>query len=117
MDPVSKSQLSPSRERSLANLKPWAKGQSGNPAGRPKTPAISEIYLEIFDDPKMREAIKQQAYKTMSAAGMAGVLERREAAERLEGKVKENVDMNLSGNLILSEVIAERRKKRGNSES
>lgn len=95
----------------------WKPGQSGNPAGRPKTPAISEIYLEIFDDPKMREAIKQQAYKTMSAAGMAGVLERREAADRLEGKVKEELDMNVSGNIQLANIIEERRAKRNNRQS
>ena len=32
------------RARSLANLKPFKPGQSGNPAGRPKSITISEAY-------------------------------------------------------------------------
>ena len=112
MDPVTKSRATGISEKSLANLKPWVKGQSGNLSGRPKKPVITEMYEEIYDDPKFREAIKKQMFETMSKAGMAGVLERREAAERLEGKVKESVDMNVSGSLVLADVIAKRRKKR-----
>ncbi len=34
-------------ERSLANLRPWQPGQSGNPLGRPKTPeAVKKAYKE-----------------------------------------------------------------------
>ena len=41
---MSQSQTSASTERSLANLKPWQTGRSGNPAGRPKAPAdVTEL--------------------------------------------------------------------------
>jgi len=105
MDEVSKSQITTSRERSLANLKPWPKGISGNPAGRPKRTPITAIYDEIFDNPEMREAIKQQAFKTMAAKGMAGVLERREAAERIEGKVALRVEGDMHLSLTLEQVL------------
>ena len=90
--------------------KQFRKGQSGNPGGRPKKPAMTRIYEEVFEDPKMRAAIKSQTFKTMSSKGMAGVLERREAAQRLEGKVKDSVDLNLSGRLTLEQVLEARKK-------
>lgn len=34
----------------VENLKPWRKGQSGNPGGRPKTKYLSEAYRRILDD-------------------------------------------------------------------
>lgn len=32
--------LTPAEKRKLAALRPWGKGKSGNPTGRPKDPAI-----------------------------------------------------------------------------
>lgn len=106
MDPVSKAQ---GEARVIG--RPWPKGVSGNPAGRPpgKKP-LTEIYEEILQDPKYRDAVKQQIISTMTSKGMAGVLERREAAERTEGKVIQQVAMELAGELTLETVLEARRK-------
>src|SRR5215472_7907865 len=43
-DSASSSETSASKERSLANLRPWAKGRSGNPKGRAPAPIdIAEL--------------------------------------------------------------------------
>jgi hypothetical protein len=119
MDPVSKAQTQSNQENRLSRfgdkLQQWPKGVSGNPGGRPRKTVLTEIYQEIFDDPDCREKIKQQVLRTMASKGMAGVLERREAGERTEGKVVAVVDMNVTGTFQLSSVIEERRKKRGNT--
>ena len=121
MDPVSKAQTANNQESRLARfgdkLKQWKPGESGNPSGRPKKPVITEMYEEIYNDPKFREQIKKQMYRTMSSKGMAGVLERREAADRIEGKVAAVVDMNVTGHIQLASVIEERRKKRDAADS
>lgn len=108
MDPVSKNRATEISEK-YPNLRPWPKGVSGNPGGRPKKPRITEIYEEIYDDPEFRKAIKKQMLQTMTSAGMAGVLERREAADRLEGRVVQPMEMNV--NVTLSERL-ERAKER-----
>jgi hypothetical protein len=104
MDPISKSQNEP---RVIG--RPWPKGVSGNPAGRPpgKKP-LTQIYEEILEDPNTRDAVKQQIISTMTSKGMAGVLERREAAERIEGKIAQTVDMNVTGHVTLEAVLEAR---------
>jgi len=116
LDPVSKAKIQSNQENRLARfgdkLHQWPKGVSGNPGGRPRKPVLTEIYQEVFDDPECREKIKQQIIKTMSTPGMAGVLERREAGERTEGKVVAVVDMNVTGSITLEKVL-EAKKKAG----
>lgn len=116
MDPVSKARAD-SNEKTVPKKvfgRPWPKGVSGNPAGRPsiRKRFQTEIYEEIYNDPEMRSRIKEQTFKTMSGKGMAGVLERREAADRTEGKVVQAVEMEVSGKLSLESVL-EARKKAG----
>lgn len=36
-------------DKSKSNLKPWPKGTSGNPSGRPKRRPISDAYLALVD--------------------------------------------------------------------
>jgi hypothetical protein len=43
---MKKTQTNP---KSLANLKKWVPGQSGNPSGRPKTKPISDRYAELVE--------------------------------------------------------------------
>jgi hypothetical protein len=65
-DSASTAQALSSRERQLAGLKPWRKGSSGNPAGRPPAPvdiaALARqhgprcvaVAAELLDDPDPR---------------------------------------------------------------
>ena|SRR5438477_12731085 len=38
------------RRGRIENLKPWRKGQSGNPGGRPKRDRSAEIAVSIFEE-------------------------------------------------------------------
>ena len=83
----------------VQNLKPWPKGVSGNPAGRPKNDISVEIARAVFEN--NAEAIYR---------GMARKLAKGDArafkilADRAYGKVKENVELEIG----TSNAIAER---------
>jgi hypothetical protein len=73
--------------------KPWPKGVSGNPAGRPKSKPITDMLKEIFDDPKEMERIKKNVVETLKSKGMAGVILLNHIADRIEGKVPDEVQI------------------------
>jgi hypothetical protein len=101
MDPVSRARASQNNDeaksRSLANLKKWKPGVSGNPGGRPKKKPITEIFEELLSCEQDREKIKKQVRETMTNRGMAGVLLLKEAADRIEGKISQ--ELEISGNI------------------
>jgi hypothetical protein len=115
VDPVSKAQAGNSQDSRGDRVKAyrWPKGKSGNPEGRPKKLQITKMYERILSSPANRKAIEKSVLQVLTSGRMATVLMAREMAERTEGKVEQVVDMNLSGTLVLAEIIAERRKKRG----
>lgn len=113
MDPVSKAQSSTGySEKQRANLRPFKKGQSGNPSGRPKKNHVTKMYEQLLANPENRKEIKAAILKTLTGGRMSGVLQLREVAERTEGKVADVVDMNVSGSITL-EMVLEARKKAG----
>jgi hypothetical protein len=118
MDPVSKSQAADNSVKQRIG-RPFPKGVSGNPGGRPKKNHITRMYEELLAKSQNRKDIKESALKVLTGGRMATVLLLREMAERTEGKVAQEVDMNVTGTVVLGNVILERRKKRasGNSQS
>jgi len=121
MDPVSKAQAGNSQETGsrIDRLKGnrWPKGVSGNPHGRPKKLHITKMFEQVLAKSKNRNDIKRALLETLTSKGMAKVLMLREMAERTEGKVAQEVDMNVTGTVILAEIISERRRKRDNPDS
>ena len=93
---------------SLKNLvAPWPKGMSGNPGGEPGYDVAAKVARQVV------ELNQEQIYRGMAAEVIAGkpyafdVL-----ANRAYGKVKETVDVNVSGRIELATAIEERRKKK-----
>lgn len=92
--------LEPQRGR-VENLKPWPKGVSGNPAGRPKGLTLTDCYRRALSRPApgdadgrtmadlLAEAIVQKATEGDVAAA-------REIADRLEGRPRQSVDLDLT---------------------
>src|SRR5262245_5723846 len=84
----------------VANLKPWRKGQSGNPAGRPKSITLSEAYRKQLaqpfpDDPQGRAYAEVIAEKMVMSAATGETASAREIADRTEGKPRQALDVDL----------------------
>lgn len=114
MDPVSKAQsdtgsnvYTESRKR---GLRMFQKGVSGNPSGRPKKNHVTKMYEQLLANPQNRKAIKQSVLNTLTSGRMSAVLQLREVAERTEGKVADIVDMNVTGNITLEQVLEAKKK-------
>src|SRR5271156_5594465 len=120
MDPVSRAQTSensietPRKEHHLAQYR-WPKGTSGNMNGRPrKAQRVTKMYERILRKTKNRKEIEESLMQTLTSKGMAKVLLLREMAERTEGKVAQ--DLNVEGTVVLelANTVSERRKRLGN---
>jgi hypothetical protein len=88
------------RKRRLANLKPWRKGESGNPAGRPKSVTLSEAYRIALaqpfpGDPQGRTYAEIIAEKLVMNAATGEVSSAREIADRTEGRPKQMLDVDV----------------------
>lgn len=97
------------RARSLANLKPWKPGQSGNPSGKRKHDKAKEIAQAIFEENE--EAV----YVALGKALLKGnAYAFKELAERAYGKLKETHEHNL-GSSILDRLAAGRKRAANNN--
>jgi Family of unknown function (DUF5681) len=108
MDPVSKAQSSENTAKKSFG-RPFQKGQSGNPGGRPKKLRITKMFERILANPSKRKEIEEAIFETLKSRRMAGVLLIREAAERTEGKVAQEVEMNVS--VSLPEALSKARQR------
>jgi hypothetical protein len=105
-------EISDGERKRLANLRPaWQPGESGNPSGRPKKKPVTEMYERILSDPKNLAAIEQATVKALLKGNMAMVLQLREMTDRVEGKVTQPIEADISVNL--ADAIAEARKRAG----
>lgn len=73
--------------------RPFPKGLSGNPGGRPRSKPITDMLREIFDDPKEVAEIRANVLRTLKSKGMAGVILLSHIADRLEGKVPDELEV------------------------
>ena len=78
----------------IENLKPWPKGVSGNPGGRPKRDLSAEIAQAVFENNP--EAIYRAMLRALKKGNprVFDVL-----AIRAYGKVKEQVELSASQSL------------------
>lgn len=91
--------------------KMWPKGVSGNPGGRPKNKPITELYESILNDPKEIAKLRKAVVKALLKGNMAMVLQLKEMTDRVEGKVTQPIEANITTNL--ADAIAEARKRAG----
>ena len=97
------------------NLKPWPKGVSGNPGGRPKTKPLTEEIERLLE----REAPKGKgrtwaaviAEALLTKAGKGDVRAITELANRIEGRPFQAVGLDLDTNQDLVEALARGRKR------
>src|ERR1700723_1494980 len=98
---------------------PWKPGQSGNPGGRPKRLKVTDYVAEQLDGPipeAMLGAMKEGAravffevygqnptfgqmiaFKLVQMSAKGDMFAMRELLDRVEGKVPQKADLNLSG--------------------
>lgn len=99
------------REKLLGGItgKGFMPGESGNPSGRPKKKPITELYEQILSDPETMEMLRKAVIKALSRGQMAMVLQLREMTDRIEGKVTQPIEADVTVNL--ADAIAEARKR------
>ena len=81
------------------NLKPWSKGVSGNPGGRPKKTPLADACRELLSRPapgdktgrSYADAIAEQLAKKALAGDIPAA---REIADRAEGKARQAMEVS-----------------------
>ena len=89
-----------SRARQLANLEPFPKGVSGNPAGRPKSITLSEALrlqlAKVSPHADERTYAEEIARVLCVKATRGNVNAAREICDRTEGKPKQAIDVEMN---------------------
>jgi hypothetical protein len=93
----------------MANLTPWPKGVSGNPSGRPKKSLLQKAMEEKANDPDFVAEWIEAAISRTKAPGVAGFLMSRELLDRVDGPVKQEMDLNVT--LGLAETLSKARQR------
>lgn len=108
MDPISKAQNCEVTTRVVG--KPFAKGSNwnGNAGGRPKKREISKIYEKYLKKGVNRRRIISMIDRVIDKGNMAAILQLREMAERTEGKVLQELQINEKLEILTDEQLAER---------
>jgi hypothetical protein len=79
------------------NLKPFPKGLSGNPGGRPKKTPLSDACRELLnkpatDDPAGRTNAELIAERLVAKAVAGDIRAAQELADRAEGKARQSIE-------------------------
>lgn len=69
-------------------------GVSGNPGGRPKKKPITEMFERLLEKTENIKEIEQSVMETLKSKGMAKVLLLDKMADRVEGKVKDEIEVS-----------------------
>jgi Family of unknown function (DUF5681) len=86
-----------SNPKSLANLKPWQPGQSGNPGGRPKR-LLAEAYQTHLGCTEKGDAQKRTYAELIALAQIRKALRgntmaAKEIADRTEGRARQAIEL------------------------
>lgn len=87
----------------------WPKGVSGNLNGRPPKSLLQRRIEKTFNEPQFVEQTVESIKRRMNSSGMAGVLETKHWSERVDGPVKQEMDVNV--NLSMANMLAAARKR------
>jgi hypothetical protein len=91
------------------NLRPWPKGVSGNPGGRPKSDLAAEVARLVFEGLDQKQAAKVLAKVILRNPKMFQVI-----ADRAYDKVLQNLNVTAETNLSMKIVERlEAARKRG----
>ena len=92
-------EISEGRQRSLANLKPFKPGQTGNPGGRPKGKSLTQRLVELMDRTDIDgtalpegKCVADFVVETIAREAIAGKFPfAKEVFDRIEGKVPDRI--------------------------
>lgn len=86
------------RSRQAANLRPWRKGQSGNPAGRQALPDIREALAEVLAEPVAGTPSLYAVLRALRDRAIAGDVRAAEVLlDRCYGKPTQRTDVTTAG--------------------
>ena len=84
-----------------ANLKPFVKGKSGNPKGRPKMPDIREAMIQLLADEKNGKTALDSILTRLKQMALDGNLKAAEMLlNRAYGQPKQQIDHTTAGESI-----------------
>lgn len=85
----------------MSGLKPFKKGQSGNPKGRPKMPDLSDAIAKILNDEKDGKTALEAILAALRAKAAKGdVRAAQELLDRAYGKSQQKIDHTTQGEKI-----------------
>jgi hypothetical protein len=80
----------------------WKKGQSGNPAGRPKLPNLQEILAKVLGDEKDEKSAAEAILAAMRSKAIRGDVRAAELLlDRAYGKAKLDIELEGSINTVI----------------
>lgn len=90
----------------IKNSKPWKKGQSGNPNGRPKLPDIREALARVMADPVGGMTALEATLEAIRQKALSGDVRAAELLlDRAYGKSAQTLDVTSGGEKIVTPPI------------